>query len=178
MKGRSGLPAQALFEQRRPQVRLRQATGAGFFAHDVKLVRRGESQVVIDGVEGRRTGGDGQSRSEGRQKPRKAAGSAAKAVIEVNSRFKPRTVARDLGAGDFVEALANLRAQKTRTAADGARHRLRRRLGDRHAGHRRRRARGVAAVHRAAGRAQHPGRFAAGHERRGAAAAAAQSRRA
>ena len=58
-------------------------------------------------------------------------------------------------------------------AAHRAGHRLRRRSGDRHAGHRRRRAPGIAALHRAAGRAQSAGGIAAGQRSGGIAAAAA-----
>ncbi len=56
-------------------------------------------------------------------------------------------------------------------AAHRAGHRVRRRLGDRHAGHRRRRARGIPALHRATGRAQRAGGFAARHQPAGISAA-------
>ena len=74
---------------------------------------------------------------------------------------------------DLGQAFGNLRAQKTRTLLTALGHRVRRGLGDRHDGDRRGRARRIAALHRTAGRAQHPDRFAAGHEPGRIAAAAA-----
>ena len=130
--------------------------------HDVTLVRRSESQVVLTGI----NEGDVVAMSNPDQQNKTGAGN--------------RQQQRHEGAFQMIlrfpisaRQLANLRAQKTRTLLTALGIVFGVGLGDRDAGDRLGREGGVAAVHRAAGRAEHPDRFAAGHEPGGVPAAAA-----
>ena len=92
--------------ERRPHVRLCARRAAASRPQDVKLVRRSESQVVIEGLDGR--AGRSRSRIRSRQEHKQERrGSAMQAILEVM--FAPlRRPTCGWRAG-------NLRAQKTRT---------------------------------------------------------------
>ena len=133
----------------------------GFMPHDVKLVRRSESQAVVTGInEGELVAmsNPDQLAQDRRRGPQKRRHEGALQMIIRFRRYRP-------GAGQSARA-------EDAHAAHGAGHRLRRGLGDRDARDRRGRAGGIAALHRAAGRAQRPGGFAAGHQPGGVPAAA------
>ena len=103
----------------------------------------------------------GESRcKQNKPEPVSSQGSAMKALAAMILRLS-----------DIAPGLRQSARAENAHAADGAGHRVRRRLGDRHAGHRRGRARGIAALHRAIGRAQRAGGFAARRQPGGIAAA-------
>ena len=157
--------SQALFESDgRAFVYLQ--TPNGFMPHDVKLVQRSESQVVLTGVQRRRRGGAVESRPATRAANGRSQDGADEGALQMILLYP------DLG-----QAFGNLRAQKTRTllTALGIVFGVGSVIGMLAIGAGR--ARGIAALHRATGRAQHPDRFAPGHEPGGIPAAPARRRR-